>query len=538
MLLALACATLCMAAPASLSGVVRNSAGDPQMGARVELLRADLSVVAVAITDSRGRYRFEAVQPGRYAVKAVCAAFLPTLRENLRLRTELVVNLTMSTLYEAMQWLPAEPRQADARQDDWVWTLRSAANRPLLRWLEDGPLVVVDGGKGKSSRKLKARLMASGGEGSFGESGERISAMVEDTPTGSRELLARVDFEPNTDAAVESMLGFRQELGYAGAVQSMASVSVHPEMTGPGGQGLVEGAAHGDETIQLGDLATVDAGATAFLAHMHGAGSQHVALPSFELRWAASDKQSLHYRLATELVSGENRERSMALPRVALRNGRLSVEHGLHQEIGWERSSDRSGVRVTVFADRFENPVIELTGNDAGQVLSDAVSGLERIAGENFSTAGVEASVEGSIGGGNRVRLSYANGDALVLAPQIRAANLTQLIDEARPRRTQTYSLTLSGTLDGTGTRWRASYRWQPEDALTAVAPYARNAASPYLSLRLRQPVRLGTASFDALLDMQNLLEQGYRPYLVSGDTVMLFAQGQRAVRAGLAFTF
>jgi hypothetical protein len=59
--------------------------------------------------------------------------------------------------------------------DDWKWTLRSAANRPLLRWLEDGPLVVVSDGAG-GNPKLKARLVATGQEGTFGESGERVSA--------------------------------------------------------------------------------------------------------------------------------------------------------------------------------------------------------------------------------------------------------------------------------------------------------------------------------------------------------------------------
>ncbi len=139
-----------------------------------------------------------------------------------------IVNLTLNTLYEVMQWLPAEPRSRSSQQDDWAWTLRSAANRPLLRWLEDGPLVVVSDGSG-AAPKLKARLMATGQAGTFGESGERVSASVEDTPSNSRELLARVDFAPHSDGAMESMLGFRQDLGFAGSVQSVAAVALHPE---------------------------------------------------------------------------------------------------------------------------------------------------------------------------------------------------------------------------------------------------------------------------------------------------------------------
>jgi len=199
------------AAPASVSGLVRDSAGTPQMGAVVQLLRPDLSVVATVYTDSQGHFQFNPVAPGHYALKAMADSFLPSLRENLRVRSASIVNLTLNTLYEAIQWLPSKPRASSAQRDDWTWTLRSAADRPLLRWLENGPLVVVSDGSG-ARPKLKARIMATGAAGSFGEDGERYSAAVEDTPTGSRALLARVDFAPDSTAGMESTLGFRQEI--------------------------------------------------------------------------------------------------------------------------------------------------------------------------------------------------------------------------------------------------------------------------------------------------------------------------------------
>jgi hypothetical protein len=103
------------------------------------------------------------------------------------------------------------------------------------------------------------------------------------------------------------------------------------------------------------------------------------------------------------------------------------------------------------------------------------------------------------------------------------------------------YALSVSGTLDGTGTRWRASYRWQPEDTVTSIAPYAANAVEPYLNLHLRQPIhrcRDGVSGFEALLDVRNLLAQGYRPYLMSDGSLLMFAQEQRGFQGGLAFTF
>jgi len=138
-LIAVGAAPLRGATSASVSGMVRDSGGVPQIGAEVQLLRPDLTVITSVYTDSSGRYSISSVAPGRYAIKAMGAWFLPSLREDLRIRANTVVNLTLNTLYEAMQWLPAEPRAGNAQKDDWAWTLRSAANRPLLRWLEDGP---------------------------------------------------------------------------------------------------------------------------------------------------------------------------------------------------------------------------------------------------------------------------------------------------------------------------------------------------------------------------------------------------------------
>jgi hypothetical protein len=156
----------------------------------------------------------------------------------------------------------------------------------------------------------------------------------------------------------------------------------------------------------------------------------------------------------------------------------------------------------------------------------------------------VEAAFGHRLPRGNHLSLSYASGNALVLAavpssPQ--AASLAQVLASAQPRRAQTYALSLSGTIEGTKTRWRASYRWQPEDTVTQVAPFAVDAAAPWLNLHLRQPIHLcrnGCGDFNALFDLGNLMAQGYRPYLLSDGSLLIFAQEQRSIRAGLAFNF
>jgi len=537
------------ASPASVSGVVRDSAGTPQMGTAVQLLRPDMSLVANAYTDRKGYFSFSKVLPGNYAVKAIGALYLPSLRENVRVRANTVVNLTLNTLYEVMQLLPAEPRSADSRKDDWAWTLRSPANRPLLRWLEDGPLVVVSDGP-NSTPKLKARLTAIGQEGSFGEDGERISVEVQNTPSTSRELLASVDFAPGSDARMESALGFRQELGYAGSVQSVAAVAIHPEVDSGPAEGLDEATMRTWQTMNMGDEFEVETGAEQVLARFAQGGTNTIlaALPFMTLGWHGGTS-TVRYRLATAVPGIQPQSvHGPYLPALAMRNGSLTLEHGLHQEVSWERKTDVSGMSLAVYNDALNNPVIEgvtrggAAGFDAaGEGLLDRASGLLRAAGPGYSSAGVVAAVERRSAHGNSVRISYANGDALVMSAAQHTTPLSLLVASAHPRRTQMYSISLSGTLDGSGTRWRASYRWQPENTVTRVAPFAAEASEPYLNIHLRQPVclhREGLRSLDAMFDMRNMLAQGDRPFYLSDGSLLVFAQDQRSVSAGLAFTF
>jgi hypothetical protein len=555
-LIALGGGSLRAAAPgaASVTGIVRDSAGVPQIGSQVQLLRPDLTVIATVYTDEKGRFLFFSVFPGRYAIKAMGDWFLPSLRENLHVRSKTIVNLTLNSFYEAMQWLPAEPRAGNAQKDDWAWTLKSAANRPLLRWLEDGPLVIVSDGSG-THPKLKARLMATGQEGAFGESGERISASLEETPSNSRELLASVEFDPESDSGTESMLGFRQELGFAGSVQSVAAMALQPEISAAGNEGLDEVALRSWQTIRFGDEIEAEAGSSELWARLGGPDPQSLVelLPFASVSWR-DGKSTIHYRMTTVLPGSSETQETKArawLPALSAQHGKLAIEHGNHQEIGWERATDSSGVGLLVYSDRIDNPVLSGMSRSAGSdsetaaALLDPASGLLHITGPRFSTAGVEASAEHRLSRGSSAQLSFADGSALVLphsqAAAKQTASLSELLAAVRPRRVQEYSLSLSGTIEGTGTRWRASYRWQPEETLTQAAPFAEDVVAPYLNLHLRQPIHLrhnGTGGFEAVLDLHNLLAEGYRPYLLSDGSTVIFAQQQRNFFAGLIFNF
>src|SRR3954451_14864495 len=143
MLLAMALAVPASATgkPGTISGVVRNSAGSPQMGAMVEVF-AHATHPLTVFTDAKGHYSAAGLEPGTYYVKVTAPTFLPTMRENVGLRSgaAVLVNVTLSTLFEAIQMLPA--RRTNNDDEGWKWTLRSVAARPILRVTAGGPVVV------------------------------------------------------------------------------------------------------------------------------------------------------------------------------------------------------------------------------------------------------------------------------------------------------------------------------------------------------------------------------------------------------------
>src|ERR1700686_5100781 len=133
----------------AISGYVRDGSGAPQMGAAVEILGSAAQALQTlkVFTDDRGFYSVASLLPGTYSVKVSAPSFLPTLREKIGVRAgaKLMVNVTLTTLFEAIQLVPLRSPVDD---DDWKWTLRSVSNRPVLRVLEDGTTVVAQTGEG------------------------------------------------------------------------------------------------------------------------------------------------------------------------------------------------------------------------------------------------------------------------------------------------------------------------------------------------------------------------------------------------------
>jgi hypothetical protein len=543
-----------------VAGVVRDSGGTPQIGIVVELLRADSTLAARVFTDSKGSYSIASVLPGKYALKAVGSSFIPTLKQNLRIRANTIVDLTLNNLYDLMQFAPMQ-RVRTRGNDDWAWTLRSAESRPLLRWQEDGsPILVWDGsaetsqeGRKAALHKRKMLVLASAGNRRFGDGGQQVAVAMQQDTSARRRVAMSAEAAPDSTGIMDAMIGFRQEMASSGlgssSVQTLAAVMMDPEAGAGAEQGLETASLRTWESLQLLNSLEAEAGSDQVLARV-GDGSQIMAALPFASLTLHRGQGALEYRLATARSGDAEASEVMPgawLPMVSERNGALQLEHGLHQELGWSTVAGPAEMRLIIYGDSIENPVIEgagrLSSNEAaGQwVLTDGASGLLRAAGPNYSTAGMLASVESRLPGHNRVKLSYASGDALVMQASAKPTDVAAILQGAHARHAQMYSVVLSGTADGIGTRWRASYRWQPESTVTEVAPFAVDASEPYLNLYIRQPIRVsgqGPNGVEVQIDLRNLLAEGYQPFLTSDGSHIYFAQAQRSIGGGLAFNF
>ncbi|HEX8764501.1 MAG TPA: carboxypeptidase-like regulatory domain-containing protein, partial [Candidatus Acidoferrum sp.] len=125
-----------------LAGVVRDTAGMPQMGASVELAPESMGVTAahVWLTNTQGIFQGSKLVPGLYTLRVTLAGFLPTLEKHVRVSPNLttVVRVELESMYASLDQLRRTPSNAGASPDDWKWVLRSAASvRPVLEWMDE-----------------------------------------------------------------------------------------------------------------------------------------------------------------------------------------------------------------------------------------------------------------------------------------------------------------------------------------------------------------------------------------------------------------
>jgi hypothetical protein len=137
--------------------------------------------------------------------------------------------------------------------------------------------------------------------------------------------------------------------------------------------------------------------------------------------------------------------------------------------------------------------------------------------------------------------LDYSCGGVLDLAkPDVELQEARQWITT---QRRHAIAAKLSGTVPGTHTHWITSYRWVNGSALTPVDMFnsSPGQSDPFLNVFIRQPIpTLGflPAHMEALVDLHNLLAQGYVPVMGQDGQTVYLVQSARSIRGGVTITF
>jgi hypothetical protein len=557
------------ASTAAVSGVVRDSQGVAQIGAMVQVLAAGSASVATAFTDMYGRYRIANLMPGRYQVRATAALFLPATRPNLLLATGMraTVNLTLSMLADPVVWLPAVRRKPDEPGDDWRWTLRSTANRPILRMMGNGEMVLVRPGAGEGPRNstMQARASVASGDGGFGCGGVHTVVGLDRTARDGSNAMLRSDLAAQGTGAgsglpMELDAGYERQGAFGGGSRLVLSYASHPEMMSSGGaMGMQAGTQTGiqavrmasAEKMQLGDSVDVEAGATVYA--IHTAGDALTTQPFLRVTVHPGEVWAVRYKLATarDLQGFDDLDSIAAeLPVAAMSGGRLVTESGSHQEVSVARKAGNGAIEAAVYHDAIGHSEIAGTGAmsaadlaaGAGSsgVVVDTATGSFRFLSAGYAATGMRLTISEPLTQNLWAAVEYESGEALT-AGDAQEQRLPEVAFGMRPEATNAAMAEVKGKLLRTGTKLRAAYRWQPRHLITGVDPYAPDGDQAYLSFYVRQAVRWGDRlppGLEATIDVTNLLAQGYQPFLSADGRTLFLAQSPRTVQGGLSFTF
>jgi hypothetical protein len=551
--------TFCLVLPASaaegrasISGYVRSATGVPQMGAMVEVLGSAVHSLKV-FTDESGFYSAAGLLPGVYSVKVSAPSFLPALRERVGLHpgNSVVVNITLNTLFEAIQLAPL---RGPADDDDWKWVLRSVSNRPILRVLDDGSPIVTSQAE-QDDHDLKGTLSFLAGSPSegFGSTSDVTTGFsVEKSifSAGTVEVRGNLGYGSGLPAAVVRT-SYRHKMANGSEPQVAFTLrrlaSPDGNLHSPGLQALALTTADG---FTLGNILELRFGSelqtiqfmgrvTAF--RPFGSADVHLSPNTvLEYRYASSQPDSRMDK-GFETAPADLSESG---PHVSITNFSPSLERAHHQELSLSRRLGKNNVQVAVYSDRIADPALTGVGEtpaDSGEVLPDFYSGTFTYQGRDLDTRGLRVVLQRNLTADLTATLDYGYGGVLDLGKS--DVSLQEARQATVVRERHTMAAKIAGTVPGAKTRWIASYRWISGQALTPVDMFNASAgqADPYLNIFFRQPIP-GTGflpgHMDAMIDVRNLLAQGYVPVMGQDGRTVYLVQSARAIRGGVAFTF
>jgi Carboxypeptidase regulatory-like domain len=536
--------------PGAISGYVRNVSGAPQMGAVVQILGAANRTLTV-FTDGAGYYTATGLLPGLYSLKVTAPSFLPAMREKVGLRSgaSLNVNVTLSTLLGVMQ---LGPIRSLPDEEDWKWTLRSVANRPILRVLDDPASNGLDVPGEKQNHELRGTVSFLAGSAAvgYGNGSDMTTGFTLDRSIFSDGHLAfsgNVAYGNTVPAAV-----LRTTYSHRLANGSEPSLGLTVRRFAPSNTNLHNAALQAlalsaADNFTVGDVLELRFGSELQTIQFLGHVTAFRPFGSADLHLSPNTILEYDYATSRPDLRGEKgfdsapADLSESNPRVSLLAFTPRMESAHHQEVSVSHRIGKTNLQLAVFSDRVADPALTGTGETTaagGFLLPDISSGTFTFAGKTLDTNGLRVVLQHKFASDLTATLDYAYGGVLDLSrPDVPLQEAQSWIST---QRRHALAGKLSGTMPRTRTRWIASYRWMNGSALTPVDLFnaSPGQSDPFLNIFVRQPIPAFGGRMEAIIDLRNLLAQGYVPVIGQDGQTVYLVQSARSVRGGVAFTF
>lgn len=538
----------------TISGVVLDPSGTPQMGASVWLISEDAGgrIVARILSNQHGAFFTDHLKPGQYDVRVSVVGFLPAMERHVAVMSNLttLLRLQVDTVFSSLDTLRRKP-DAPSEQDDWKWVLRSsAATRTVLQWDDSGSQVASNtlGSDLPTADRPRALVQVSNGALGPGSAsnlpGAPATAVSYDQQIGN---LGRVLFAGQMSIDRGTSGSFASVWLPSGSAENGPETVFVWRQSKIGAEGMAFQGIRIDHTEQivLGDRLLLRAGAEYLRAGIVSSVSS--------LRPHAELNAQLTPNLTATLITAANPPSEQwgrgtlesaidemdSLPPVLFHNGSPVLQGGWHQEFSIKRKmGDQSSFEVAAFHDSQRNEAVFATGAMAAnpEFVQDAFSPAFLYDGGNSRSWGTRAAYCRRLSDDLELAAIYAWAGALTPGGELNSAE-TELRDNFMTSNHHSLAARLTGRIPHSGTQFSASYKWVSGTTLSRIDEFGESAyqMDPNLHLSLRQPLPGSNGRWVALADFNNLLAQGYVSLV---DSRMMLVPNLRSFRGGLSFQF
>jgi hypothetical protein len=572
----------------SIAGIVRDAAGIPQMGATVLLFNKYEKLLQRALTNERGAFGFDTLNPDIYSIRVSLSSFLPAMKHKIAVQPGMqsLLYINMANMLSSIELVYAAPGQGALMSDDWRWTLKTATStRPIMRFgpqiagISQSPDPERSGGSVFSDTRGLVKVSA-GDAGTlagssdqqdlgtafalatslFGRNQLQVSGNVgyglhTGLPTaGFRTTYSREGMTPEVSVTMRQIY-LPTHAGIAStttdglpalrsvSVATVDRIALTPDLSLDYGISL-DSVSFGDHLNYYSPFArfTYDLGKLGAVQFGYSSGA-----PPTELATYGNASTNSPGGASDSVGLSENLTALAQIPRVSMRNDRVKVQRTQNFEIGYEKVLGNRTFNVSGYREIVSNGALTMMSPDglfqAGDVLPDLSSDSSIVNIGGYERYGYAASLTQRIGGIVEVSGSAGRTGVLTLGEQdIAFASAEGLRSTIRNGQRFWGSARASATLPHAETQITTTYEWTDYSALMPTHYYITQKAypEPGLNIRIRQPIPVFSGlpgRLEANVDLRNILAQGYLPVTVAGRRVMMM-QNARALRGGLSFIF